>query len=420
MTGQARSMLRVGKNAIARLSAQVWSKLLSMVLVALVARYEDAEGLGRYVLILTIVGIAGALTDLGLNTFLTREVAREGDAQRQRALLGTVLPLKIGLSVVGAAGLVAIATFAPLPPATGRLLPLGAVLLLPEAAMGALRAFINGRQRMELSGLIDMAVRLVAVSASFPALVAGFGVAGVLVCTAGASLLGLVLYAAILRRWRDWPRFSWSPAAARTCLAESYPFALTSIVAMLYARMDLILLGFWQGEVAAGWYSAAYKLWETVGLLPASLLEALFPEMSRLSQSQEGRQRLRNLFHRGGRAMLVGGVLLAALGALTADRLIPLVYGTEGDYAPAVLPFQVLVCAIPAMFLYLLSGHTLYALDRQRRVTVVMLITGVVNITLNLIVIPRWSYLGAAAVALASEWLLWGLLYPQARRALRT
>jgi O-antigen/teichoic acid export membrane protein len=62
----------------------------------------------------------------------------------------------------------------------------------------------------------------------------------------------------------------------------------------------------------------------------------------------------------------------------------------------------------------------LYALNKQRRVTVAMLLVGLLHITLNLIVIPRWSYLGAAVVALASEWLLWGLLYPQARRVLNT
>jgi O-antigen/teichoic acid export membrane protein len=70
------------------------------------------------------------------------------------------------------------------------------------------------------------------------------------------------------------------------------------------------------------------------------------------------------------------------------------------------------------MFLYLLGGHMLYALGRQRYVTKAMLLVGLVNVTLNLIVIPRWSYLGASGVALGSELLLFGLLYIPARRAL--
>jgi O-antigen/teichoic acid export membrane protein len=153
-------------------------------------------------------------------------------------------------------------------------------------------------------------------------------------------------------------------------------------------------------------------------MLPASLFDAMFPEMSRLSSTRQGKEKLRRLFRASTWLMLAGGLVLALLGALLADPLLSLIYGSQENYAAAVLPFQLLVGASPAMFLYLLSGHTLYALDRQRRVTAAMLLVGVVNITLNLIVIPRWGYIGCAAVALLSEWLLCGLLYPQARRAL--
>jgi O-antigen/teichoic acid export membrane protein len=388
------------------------------VLVALVARYESAAGLGRYMLVLTIVGFAGAATDLGLNVYLTREVAREGRPGRQRELLGTVLPLKLVLSALGLAGLVAIAALAPLPEMAAQLLPLGGLLLVPEGLTGAMRALVNGRQRMEVSGALDLAVRLLALLASLPLLMSGWSVAGVLLASVAAGLVGVLLYGAVLGRWRAFPRWQWAPSAWRGCLAESYPFAVTSVAAMVYARVDLLLLGFWQGESAAGWYGAAYKLWEAAGLLPASLLEAMFPEMSRLAGRPDGRQRLRSLYRRASRGLFAGGLLLATAGVLAAGLLIPMVYGSQGDYTPAILPFRLLVCAMPAMFLYLLSGYTLYALNRQRRVTVAMLGVGLVNIALNLVVIPRWSYVGAAAVALLSEWLLVAVLYSQARRAL--
>ena len=74
----------------------------------------------------------------------------------------------------------------------------------------------------------------------------------------------------------------------------------------------------------------------------------------------------------------------------------------------------------PAMFLYLLGGHVLYTFGKQRQVTVAMMATGTVNVMLNLLVIPRWGYFGTAIVALLSNWLLWALLYPQARRALNS
>ena len=418
MTVARPSILRVSKNALARLLAQVGARLLSLLLVAMVARYESAAGLGRYVLVLTVFGFAAALTDLGLNVYLTREVARESERRYQSELLGRVLPLKLGLSGFGLAGLAAVALFAPLPEVEGRLFALGGLLLVPEAAMGALRAYMNGRQRMEVSGAIDVGVRLLTVVASLPLLNAGRGVAGVLMATVGAALIGVLLYSSVLWHWRTAPRWRWAPNAWRADLAQSYPFALTSIAAIAYARVDLLLLGMWRGEVAVGLYSAAYKLWEAVGLLPASLMEAMFPEMSRLTRTEDGRDRLSALFRNATWVLLAVGLLLAAIGVLAAGVLVPLVFGSAGEYTPAILPFRLLVCGLPAMFLYLLSGYTLYSLDRQRRVTAAMLVAAAVNVILNLYAIPRWSYVGAAAVALLSEWLLVAILHPQARRAL--
>jgi len=412
--------LRVGKNAAARLAAQVVARLLSLVLVALVARHEGAASLGRYVLVVTVAGIAGAVSDVGLNMFVTREAAHVAGAQDQREFLGRVLPLKALLSLGGFVSLIAVAALVPFPQATKRLIPLGGLVLLPDALLGAMGALVNARQRMEVSGALNLAARLAAVAGSFLALILGYGVAGVLGCTAGASLLGVLPYLVVLRHWGLLSRWRWDPPAWRAYLAESYPFALTSIIAMAYARLDLVLLGLWRGDVAAGWYGAAYKLWEAVGLLPASLLDAMFPEMSRLSGSREGMQRLRHLFRTAGRAMLVGGLLLGVGGALGARVLVPLIYGPGGSHAPTVLAFRVLVWAIPAMFLYLLSGHTLYAVGRQRRVTASMLVIGLANVGLNVVAIPRWGYLGAAAVALLSGWLLCATLYPQASQALNS
>jgi O-antigen/teichoic acid export membrane protein len=281
--------------------------------------------------------------------------------------------------------------------------------------MGAL---MNARQRMDVSGALAIAVRLIALISALPALANGFGVAGVLACNLGAGLLGMALHGAVLYRWRMLPYLRWDFAAWRIYLVKSYPFALTAVIAALYTRADVVLLGLWQGDVAAGWYGAAYKLWEAVGLLPVSLLDAMFPEMARLSGSQHGTATLRSLFRTGGPVLLAGGLLLAAAGALAARGLITGIYGVAEDFEPTIAAFRLLVWGVPAMFLYLLSGHALYALGEQRRVTIAMLVVGLANLTANAFVIPRWGTAGAAVAALCSEWLLWALLYPQARRAL--
>jgi O-antigen/teichoic acid export membrane protein len=324
----------------------------------------------------------------------------------------------MGLATLGA-GLLAGLALGPFFAAEIRkLLPIGALALLPQAMTGVLASFINGRKRMDVSSAFDMAMRLLTVAGAWPALRAGHGVTGVLASTAGSGLLGVVFHTLALQRWGLLPRVRLVPATWWAHLSAAYPFALTGIIAMAYARLDLVLLSAWQGDVAAGQYGAAYKLWEALGLLPSSLLDAMFPEMARLAGEHEGRSRLRAILRRSGPLLAAVGMLLSAAGVTLAGRLIPLVFGRAETQAPSIAALRILVWAIPAMFLYLLSGHILYALGHQRRVTWAMLVVAVVNVGLNVVVIPRWSVLGVGGVALSTAWLLCGILLAQVRHAL--
>jgi len=418
--GAGIATVRVARNAIARLSAQVAAKLLSFVLVALIARYEGSAGLGRYVLITTVVGLAIAVTDLGLSTYLTREVARLRSSSHQKGLLGNLLPLRMAMATIGAGLLVGLA-WGPLASTDAQLLlSLGALSFLPKAATGTLGSFLNGRQRMDVTSAIEVVARLLTLAAAGPTLAAGFGVPGLLACTAAADAVAVLAYGVILRSWSLLPHPRLAPAKWQGMLSDAYPFAITSIIAIAYRRLDVVLLSAWQGDAAAGQYGAAYKLWETLGLIPASLLDAMFPEMARLVGERNGRIRLRKILRRAGPALTAGGLLLSGASMALAGPLVQLVYGRAELHDGAVAAFRLQVWAVPATFLYLLNGHALYTLNRQRWVTVAMAIVGLVNVGLNLLVIPRWSVLGVSAVALFSAWLLWALLSVLTRRALRT
>jgi O-antigen/teichoic acid export membrane protein len=160
ITAKQRS-LRVGRNAAARFGAQLWAKLLALILAPLIIRLASVEVLGQYLMALTVVGLLTAATDCGLSVYLTREGAKTQDATRQRRLLGDILALKGVLAILGYALLLALGPLLPLPSAIRRILPLAGLAVLPEAATTAIHAFFNARQRMDLSSGITAVARLV-------------------------------------------------------------------------------------------------------------------------------------------------------------------------------------------------------------------------------------------------------------------
>lgn len=394
------------------------TRLFSLLLFALVARFESPAGLGRYALVVAVLALAAGFSDLGLSTYLVREAAAEEEDRDKQQIFNRVLALKLGLALLAYGLLLLISQVTLIPRLTAQLIMLGGLVLLPEAASGAMAAYLNARQRMEISAVILVLGRGLSLLGALLVLQSGYGLPGVLAAAIGASLAGTILYIAVLLRWRVRFSFRFQRLDWRHDLRQALPFALTSLIALVYLRVDLLLLGLWRGESAAGWYSGAYRLWESIRVLPNSLLNAGFPELSRRWQQPAQGRSLSDWFQLGMWGLLGVGLLLTLLLQILAEPLLGLIFGVGEVYTPALAVFRLLAWSIPAVFLYLYSGYLLYAAGQQALVMRWMLVIALLNVTLNLFAIPRWGLLGAGAVALLSEWLLAAMLYPRARRAL--
>ncbi len=409
------ALLRVGKNALALLFGRIGVLLLGLWLNGQLTRTVGVAGLGRYLLALTVEGITLAVANAGLNIYATREFSRVKD-DAAASLLGVVLILKVLLALTGIFminGLVAPWFF----PGPRRLVIAWASLgLLPQAINGGLEALLKGRQRMELSSMIELTARFAAVLGGLAWLAQGGDERHVLVCYVVGHLLATVALGGVLVRWGVVPRWrGWRKRAAKV-LGEAIPFAGVDLVAILYRRMDLLLLSYWHGDGVVGIYGAAYRLWETLGLLPSSFLDALFPELARRTVTPTGRMQLRRLYRRGVPLLLLLILVVGGTGFWLAPQLMVLLYGGVAGVDVATHLFRTLILALPFTYLYLFNGHLLYATGEQGRVLVTMAAVTVGNGLLNALLIPRWSYWGAAIVALAAEAALLLALSSLARR----
>ena len=355
------------------------------------------------------------VTDLGLCADSVCAFSRS--AGRAARLLGSVLALKgiavlLGVILLNGVGLLAF-------PGRVRWLVLGSLALVPDAFCGALAAVLKARQRMEVSSGIDLGGRVVASVAGVVLLRLGFDERAVLAAYAAGRLAVFVAYAGVLWRWRIYPRLSKALAGWWETLKEALPFAVAGLVAVLYRRLDLLILATWRGDLQAGIYGAAYRLWEALGLVPSSLLDALFPELARRGGEDVLRTGLQRLIRRGRFWLLVLMVAMLVPGFVFASPILRVFYGDVEGMTVAPVLFRILLMALPFTYLMLLNGHILYALGRQRRVSTWMVLATLVNGVLNLLLIPRWGMWAAAWVTLTSEVVLFMALRLAAHRAIR-
>jgi|SRR5665213_3793381 len=195
------------------------------------------------------------------------------------------------------------------------------------------------------------------------------------------------------------PRFS-----IRLCfqrMGEGAAFSVAGSASTIYTEFDKTLLGHYGMNAANGIYTAASRV-ASLATLPAFSIE-----MAALPR----------LFHRGTfgfadvarygnvllkRSLIIG--LLMTLALLVSAPLLPLLFGSGFAQSTVALRWLALVPLFRSA--HLLLGSILTGAGLQRHRTGIQLVVALFNLTLNLWLISRYGWLGAAWSALATDALL--------------
>ncbi len=180
------------------------------------------------------------------------------------------------------------------------------------------------------------------------------------------------------------------------------PFALAGIFTRVYSYIDQIMLSILIGDRELGWYSVAYKITFALQFIPSAFAASMYPAMS--NYFQHAQDKLAHLFEKTMNLLMLVSVPIAAGTLVIAQPLILMVYTSE--FAQSVVPLQILIAAMPAIFLSFPVGSMLNACNKQYINTINLGVTMVINIMLNILLIPSLQHIGASIAALVSLYYL--------------
>jgi O-antigen/teichoic acid export membrane protein len=283
-------------------------------------------------------------------------------------------------------------------------------LTLNSTAM-LFEGLLKNAGRAGMAGVAIAGQSAVSLGVGVAALAGGVGVfTGALAYTVGAvvHLIGTLVWSRSL--WRRAEVGDAPESAAGMLVAmirESLPLAVTGIFIAIYFRLDSVMLNAMQGPHAVGLYGSAYRFFEAMVILSAAYRSVLFPFMSRRADGPS--ESLAVLCRKSFRLHLILTIGVAVLFTVLSPRLITLLLGRE--YLAASSALRILMWALPGAFMADMLLHLLVAQRRQFDTTRAVAVTAVFNVALNLILIPRFSIVGAAIATVASEMLSFGLMF---------
>jgi O-antigen/teichoic acid export membrane protein len=411
---------RIAKNALAPMALNVLNRAIDLVFAAFYARLLGPEQVGNYYFAVVIFSWFDIISNYGLNTLLTRELAAD-KARANRYLVNTsILRLWLGFAFIPVFagllfGLNALAgTSLPL---GITLSPLGAEVLFavallvlaqaPATLSTGLSALFYAYERAEVPAAIATVATLLKVAISATLLLAGFGILGLAGSSVIVNTITLGLFSALTVRTFFRPRWEVDVDLQRQALRQSFPLMLNNLLATLFFKVDVTLLRPLRGPVEVGWYSMGYRWIEGLNLVPSLFTFALFPVLSR--QAAGDKAKVAESFSFAMKLMAATSLPLTVAVTFLAPTLVGLLGG--GAFLPyGAQALIVLAWSMPIGWLNSVTNYVLISLRQERGLTVSFFWASIFNVSVNLLLIPRFGFLAAAAVTIVSE-LVEGMLF---------
>ena len=381
-------------------AAKIVQGAASILATLAVARHLGPTQFGELSLAIAIASFVATAAALGLEHIASRELSA-APGHSHPSVLPILRRLRIAGALAGAVFILAISATPRMVPGTASLLLILCVLPLAQVgdvAEWQLVAAGRTRRIAFVSLAVSPAAALIRVwLALHDGSIAAFAWVLVVEWAARSSCLILSM--------RQWDSGSLPPAVSDfaqksiALLRESMPLLLAGIAVFIYMRIDQFMIAAMLGPRQTGLYSAIVTLAETPLILPALLLRAALPALTRQPHEADRDHVLLVLMRSSFYLHLVVALLLAAI----ATPLVVLLYGDA--YRPAAGAFQLQVLAAPFVSMGILSSAWLVLEKKTSHALRRTVIGAATNVLLNVLLIPAFGIQGAAAATLLAQFV---------------
>jgi O-antigen/teichoic acid export membrane protein len=310
--------------------------------------------------------------------------------------------LRISFSVfLSICALIAIGIYTPASPKLEVLL-LGLAAMVLSSFVETSETLFTGVERFRASATMQVIGRSVYLLFGFIALGLGFSVVAVMFAyVASIAVESSIRMVYLLRNvttltWRIKGR------EVITVLWGMAPFAITAVASMIYFRIDAFILDLVKGDEAVGIYGAAYSFYSFFVWVPIVLSRALLPGMTeQYHHDPGGAEGTCWFWYRIGAVAAIPVIFISTVVAGPLIRnLMP------SPYVDSIPVLQILLWSIPPMMMTSVGFIILTVADKEVLGAHSTIATAVIIVIMDLILIPRYSGVGAA-VAVVATTVIW-------------
>jgi O-antigen/teichoic acid export membrane protein len=390
---------QVAHNTIVQFTGKVIGAILALVTLGLMLRYLGQEGFGQYTTVISFLSVFSILADLGLYLVVTREISKKGVDESK--IVSNAFTIKLFASIIILTLTPLIAMFFPYSQQIKLGIIVGAVsflfTLLNQVLVGVFQKYFS-MSKVAIGEIIGRIFWLLGV---FIVIKLDLGLLWLLAAITLANFANFVVVFIFAKAYVK-IKLSFDFDLWKYLLKIAAPLAFSVIFNLIYFKVDTVLLSVMKPIKDVGIYGAPFKVLESLITFAAIFAGLLLPVLSKYYV--EDIKKFSGIFIKGFDVLSIF-VIPLIVGTIFYARQIMVFFG-GGEFSESANVLRILIFAVGAIFFSHLFGNTAIACNQQKKLMWIYISTALVSVILNLILIPKFTYYGAAISVTISEILV--------------
>lgn len=386
---------RTVKNAGWIIGGRLANKALAFLVSILTARYLGPSNNGLIGYVTAYVTFFASICNLGINSVIIKDFV--DNPEEEGAAIGTTLVLRAVSSALSAVMITGIVWLMDRDPLTVLVAALSAVGLLFQV-FDTLKKWFQAKLQSKYVA-IGTLIAYVAVSAYRLVLLAtGKSVSWFAMATS-VDYLAVAIFLLWAYRRKGGPRLSFSMKKAKQLMKASSSYIIAGVMVSVYASTDKLMLKQMLDEASVGYYVTAVSLSTTWTFLLEAVVDSMYPSVIQSYNQDKAlfEQRNRQLYA----IVLYCALFVSLVISLLARPLISVLYGAA--YLPTVGPLRIICWYTAFSYLGVARNAWMVCENKQKYLKYLYIASAVLNVALNLLLIPYWGPTGAAVASLVTQ-----------------
>lgn len=394
-------------------AAEIASRVLQFIVMLYAARLLSLEHFGKFSFALSLSLIAIVLADLGINTLLVREIARN-KSLASKYFINAFLT-KIVLSIITYLIILGALEILNYPTDTRQIVYIIWLFTIISTFTELFYSIFRAFEMMFYDAFLKILRMVLLTTASLYVLFKGYGVFAFsytfVFVESIVVLIALFIALSKFIKLKIVIDFKF----IRNMLKKAVPFGFAFVFGSIYFFIGSVMLSKIKGDSEVAVYGVAYNIALAILFIPTVYTNAVYPVLSRYYKakekglSSESKEKLKILYERSFKYLYIIGLPISGGLYFLSDKIIFFLYGKA--YSGSIIALQIISWYLVIKFINFLLGIVLSSIDQQDKRMFGQGATAGFNVLLNLLLIPKIGYVGAAWSTFATEVFLFIVYY---------